>query len=746
VIYLVNDKALEGGLQFVNDASRKVGEGLSSDSERLQAELAATRAQVEKLQGLLNEQELRSRRIEQARQAWAQTVDALAQPIFMHDEKGAIVRANKAYAERAGVPVKNLIGKVYWKLFPVQNAPFAVPDSGSGPGEFELPLSESEIFLVRSAGPSAGLLPGWRLYIFQDITELKRAVAAVRDAGHYARGIVESSLAVIVAVDRERRILEFNPAAERAFGYTRDEVLGRPVNMLYADPESAEAIRRLVFERQGVVSEVENRRKNGEVFTSLMSAAVLRDAEGKALGILGTSIDVTDRKRAEAKMRDVLTELELVFENAVTGIVFTRDRIIERVNRRFAEMFGYGKEDLVGQSMELIHLAKEDYEKVGRDAHSELAGGRVYRADMQFRRKDGALIWTHLAGKAVSRDQESAEAIWVFEDITERKFAELRLESRETYFRALIENCNDVIMVVDAAGTVKYESQGIERVLGCTAAERTGRSSLELVHPDDIAKVRAGYQRILRGDAQHIAVEFRMRHRDGSWRTVEGIGSGAFDIDGEKVGVVNLHDVTERRRGEQRLLKSMEGAISAIAAAAELRDPYTAGHERRVADLAAAIGRELGLPEERVHGVHLAGVVHDIGTIHIPAEILVKPARLSEIELAMIRTHCQAGHDVLRNIDFPWPIARIVLQHHELLDGSGYPLGLKGEEILLEARILAVADVVEAMVSHRPYRPAAVTDAALAEIVMKRGGQLDPRAVDACLRLFREKGYTFPTA
>jgi HD-GYP domain-containing protein (c-di-GMP phosphodiesterase class II) len=190
----------------------------------------------------------------------------------------------------------------------------------------------------------------------------------------------------------------------------------------------------------------------------------------------------------------------------------------------------------------------------------------------------------------------------------------------------------------------------------------------------------------------------------------------------------------------------MEGAISAIAAAAELRDPYTAGHERRVADLAAAIGRELGLPEERVHGVHLAGVVHDIGTIHIPAEILVKPARLSEIELAMIRTHCQAGHDVLKNIDFPWPIARIVLQHHELLDGSGYPLGLKGEEILLEARILAVADVVEAMVSHRPYRPAAVTDAALAEIVMKRGSQLDPRAVDACLRLFREKGYTFPTA
>ncbi|HET9665003.1 MAG TPA: PAS domain S-box protein, partial [Burkholderiales bacterium] len=512
-----------------------------------------------------------------------------------------------------------------------------------------------------------------------------------------------------------------------------------------ADPESGEAIRRLVFERQGIVSEVENRRKNGEVFTSLMSAAVLRDAEGKALGILGTSIDVTDRKRAEAKMRDAAAELELLFENAVTGIAFTRERLIERVNRRFAELLGYGKDELVGQSMELLLHSREDYERLTRESQAQLAQGRVYQVDMQLRRKDGALVWIHLVGKALVREKD-AGAIWVFEDITERKFAELRLERRETYFRALIENCNDVIIVVDANAVIKYESRGIERVLGYTAAERTGRSSLELVHPDDASKVRTAYQRILRGESQHIAVEFRMRHRDGSWRTVEGIGSGAFDIDGEKVGVVNLHDVTERRRGEQRLLKSMEGAITAIAAAAELRDPYTAGHERRVADLAAEIGREMGLPEDRVHGLHLAGVVHDIGTIHVPAEILVKPTRLTQLEVAMVRTHCQAGHDVLKNIDFPWPIARVVLQHHEMFDGSGYPLGLKGEEILLEARILAVADVVEAMVSHRPYRPAVALDAALSEIVMNRGTRFDARAVDACLRLFREKNYTLPAA
>ena len=366
-----------------------------ADIARLQSELAAARAEVESLQALLKEQALRSRRIEEARQSWAITVDALAQPIFMHDNKGCIVRANRAYAERAGVPVKNLIGRVYWKLFPIQNAPFPLPEPDTAQHEFELALSDSEVFLVRSAGPSAGLPAGWRLYIFQDITEIKKAVAAVRASGHYARSIVDSSLAVIVAVDRDRKILEFNPAAERAFGYGRDEVVGRPVNMLYADPESGEAIRRLVFERQGVVSEVENRRKNGEVFTSLMSAAILRDAEGKALGILGTSIDVTERKHAESKMREVLGDLELLFDNAVTGIAFTKERKIERVNRRFAELFGFGKDELLGQTLERLHASHEEYDKHLREADALLAQGRIYRADLPLKRKDGAPAWMH---------------------------------------------------------------------------------------------------------------------------------------------------------------------------------------------------------------------------------------------------------------------------------------------------------------------------------------------------------------
>jgi putative nucleotidyltransferase with HDIG domain len=197
----------------------------------------------------------------------------------------------------------------------------------------------------------------------------------------------------------------------------------------------------------------------------------------------------------------------------------------------------------------------------------------------------------------------------------------------------------------------------------------------------------------------------------------------------------------EVQKRTQQVVKTLEGVTHAIAAITEMRDPYTAGHQLRVAELACAIAREMGRPEEEIEGLHMAGALHDIGKICIPAEILSKPCKLSEAEIEIIRSHPQAGYDILKNIDFPRPIAKIVLQHHENIDGSGYPDRISGENILLKARILRVADVVEAMSSYRPYRPAHGTDKALEEIEGKRGILYDVNVVDACLRLFREKGY-----
>jgi putative two-component system response regulator len=228
-----------------------------------------------------------------------------------------------------------------------------------------------------------------------------------------------------------------------------------------------------------------------------------------------------------------------------------------------------------------------------------------------------------------------------------------------------------------------------------------------------------------------------------------------------------LHDQEEIRRGEiehsnrnlesrvqeqvhllresfAKMRKTLEGIVHALSSAVELRDPYTAGHQQRVTSLSCAIGLEIGLTEDQVAGLRVAGLLHDIGKICIPAEILVKPGRISEIEFSLIKTHAQFGYDILHPIEFPWPIAQIVVQHHENMDGSGYPSGCVGNDILIEARILKVADSVEAMATNRPYRAALGIDAALAEISKNSGSKYDPVPVDVCKGLFEKKGFRFP--
>lgn len=217
----------------------------------------------------------------------------------------------------------------------------------------------------------------------------------------------------------------------------------------------------------------------------------------------------------------------------------------------------------------------------------------------------------------------------------------------------------------------------------------------------------------------------------------------AFGISALKTRAERDHAMEKNLQYQEQLRDNLEETIQAIAATVEMRDPYTAGHEKRVAELAVAIGRELGMAREQLDGLRIAGKVHDIGKVKIPAEILSRPTVLDELAFRMIKFHPESGYEILKGINFPWPVATIVWQHHERLDGSGYPRGLKGSEILLEAQILAVADVVESIMSHRPYRPALGLDAAFNEIMDKRGKLYNADAVDACVKLFKEKNFTF---
>jgi putative nucleotidyltransferase with HDIG domain len=268
------------------------------------------------------------------------------------------------------------------------------------------------------------------------------------------------------------------------------------------------------------------------------------------------------------------------------------------------------------------------------------------------------------------------------------------------------------------------------------------------INPEDKDRIMAALEDHLKGLASY-AVEYRVGRRNGEWRWWSARGTALRDDRGEPYKMIgSISDITERRKAKaelQRTLDSLKKAVSAtiqvMVSAVEIRDPYTAGHQIRTADLARAIATEMGLPQEKIDGIRMAGSIHDIGKLSVPAEILSKPTKLTDLEFSLIKEHSRIGYEMLKDVESPWPLAEIVYQHHERMNGSGYPINLKGDEILIEARIMAVADVVESMASHRPYRPALGIEVALEEIEKNKGILYDDAVADACLRLFREKGY-----
>jgi PAS domain S-box-containing protein len=335
--------------------------------------------------------------------------------------------------------------------------------------------------------------------------------------------------------------------------------------------------------------------------------------------------------------------------------------------------------------------------------------------------------------------------------IRARKAAEKSLRESEAKFRALVESTSDWIWELDEHGAYTYSSPQVFGLLGYTAEEVIGKTPFDLMAAEEGNRLRQEYEAIVSERKHFRLLENANRHKDGHVVFLETSGAPMVDAHGIFKGYRGIdRDITERKQAEkerrenaEKLEQLLMQTIGAISATVEARDPYTAGHEQRVALLASAIAGEMGLSAETMHGIALAGSIHDLGKIRIPAEILSKPGRLNPIEYELVKCHPQTGYDIIKDIEFPLPIAQMVLQHHERMDGSGYPQGLKGDQILIEARILALADVVEAMTTHRPYRPGLGLDAALEEITKNRGTLYDPVVVDSCLALFREKKFEF---
>lgn len=482
---------------------------------------------------------------------------------------------------------------------------------------------------------------------------------------------------------------------------------------------------------------------------------LLEDIASEVHGALDRAASQARSENAEETAEQMSRRFAQVFQASPVPMQLHRrsDLHILALNAAHQQWLGYTLSDIASEAhwFELVFPDPVERPVLMRHWHDNLArcqdGQPGSSPELTLRCKDGSL---RIARGTLTVAGDDVIVAWT--DLTDIRRSEQALRDSEQRFRNMVEQTISGIYV-RRDGRFIYVNPRFGEILGHAPADLIGQDVLRhaVLDGEALARIRERIAEVDGGAVPSASYSVPMRRRDG--RVIE-LGLNTKRIvwdDGLPATIVMAQDITERKQVEvqiasyvQQLEAAMQGTLQAVSNMVEMRDPYTAGHERHVGLIAAAIARELGWDEARCRDLEMIGLVHDIGKIAVPSEILTKPTRLSALEMELMKGHAQAGYDILKDVPFRTPVAEIIRQHHERLDGSGYPRGLKGDEILPEARVLAVADVLESMSSHRPYRPAVGIDAALTELVNNQGTLFDPEAVGAAVRLIRERGYALP--
>ena len=477
-----------------------------------------------------------------------------------------------------------------------------------------------------------------------------------------------------------------------------------------------------------------------------------------ALGLLGLFLGGRRQQRAVAAVEKSEAEVTLL-TNSIAHAIYGIDSLglCTFANDACVKMLGYAdKSELLGRNMhELIHHSHPDGSPyrveecpIFRAFHESKA---YYVDDEVFWRRDGSAFRVNYWSYPVIKDGITHGAVVTFLDITEQLRVKGELRHSQALLDTIVENIPVMVFLKRAEDLrfVLFNRAG-EELLGYSRQDMLGKNDYDLFPAEQADAHTRRDREVLEGHRLVEIPEEPIRTAEGKERWLQTFKVGLYDEAGHPTHLLGISlDITARKHmgdklHEQRqiLEAALEGTVHAVSRAVELRDPYTAGHQRRVAELACAIAHEMGMSEHRIHGVRLGAMIHDIGKIGIPAEILSKPSRLSQLEYEIIQAHAMMGYDILKDISFPWPVAEIAHQHHERIDGKGYPQGLKGEEITLEAKIVGVADVVESMASNRPYRAGLGMPTALEEMKKNCGTLYDAQVVAACLRVL-EGGFEF---
>ena len=705
---------------------------------------------------------------EEARRYAESIVEAIREPLLVLDGGLKIVSANRNFYRTFKVTPDETLGTF---LYDLGNKQWDIPKLRE---LLEEVLPEKEAFdgfkvehHFESIGYKVMLLNARQIHrkdigikmillAIEDITERNRLEGLLIDSELQYRRLFETASDGIVLLEKgEGKITHANPAAEKLLGHTEKESLGNKLQDIGVSLDLDDFQTTMQnLNKTGIINyrNVKVETKSGKHIDTeiyLVDRAKLVQCNIR---------DITERKLAKKALRESEAKYRWLLDNMADVItVIDMDLHFTYVSPSIMRMRGYTAEEATAQTFEQVMtpeslqiIAKVFEEEMQLEASGTADPGRSRILDLDEYRKDGSIVCmeNHLS---FLRDeaQKAVGIISLTRDITERKRAEEEIVRTNTFLDSIIENIPDMIFLKDARELrfVRFNRAG-EELLGQSRDDLIGKNDY-----DFFPKIQADFftqkdRNVLSGKKLIDIPEEHIQTRGGE-KILHTKKLALLNEKGEPSFLLGIsEDITERKRAEEQLRQTLESlrkavntTIQVMVSAIEARDPYTAGHQIRSANLARAIATEIGLPKEKIDGIRMAGSIHDIGTLSIPSEILTKPTKLTNLEFSLIKEHSQKGFEILKDVESPWPLAQIVYQHHERMDGSGYPRQLKGKDIIIEARILAVADVVEAMASHRPYRPSLGLNSALAEIENNKGTIYDTDAVDACLKLFREKGF-----
>ncbi len=477
----------------------------------------------------------------------------------------------------------------------------------------------------------------------------------------------------------------------------------------------------------------------------------VKDNLSKLVVAVEREIREAQNRRDKNNMENMLRKSEENFrhslENSPMGVrIVSSEGETVYVNKELLNMYGYDSIDELNTIPHKDRYTSESLAERAIRTERRKRGDFIPNYEIDIIRKNGEIRHLEVFRKEVLwNGKKQYQAL--YNDITNRKLTEKKLRESENNYRLVVENAHETILITQDKKIV-YANKAAENNLGYSLNDLMTGEFTRFIHPDDADRVVNNHIRRLRGEDLPSVYTFRIIRADKKVIWVE-MNVTMIEWDKKPATLIFLKDITEHKlldeeRNESliRIKNTLDATVNAIAAIVETRDPYTTGHQLRVSHLAKAIAEEMGLNNDEKDFIGTAAVIHDIGKLSIPAEILSKPTKLTDVEYALIKTHAQSGYNILKDIKFPWPVAVAILQHHERINGSGYPQNLEEKNILLESRILAVADVVEAISSHRPYRASLGLNYALDEISKNRGILYDANVVDACLRLFRDKKFS----